>query len=68
MHKWTVRGYFERGGWPGRAKGKIAENFSVPIVSLAVQLNVVNKNGRPTTWRKSWVNESRYKKRKTRCM
>ena len=21
MHKWTLRGEFERGGWPGRAKG-----------------------------------------------
>lgn len=33
MHKWTVRGYFERGGWPGRAKGVGQDKWQYVAVS-----------------------------------
>lgn len=33
MHKWTVRGEFERGGWPGRAKGVGQDKWQYVAVS-----------------------------------
>lgn len=33
MHKWTVKGEFERGGWPGRAKGVGQDKWQYVAVS-----------------------------------